>query len=136
MSSSEQKAPQAPAFAEKKISESPRVRRLSIEPLRQSIRMTTDRILVMSPKEIGDRKSRGGILIPATVDSETKKAVWGEVVAVGPMVRTAEVGDLVLFGPESAYELDIRGEDYVAVKERDIHAVASGRPEGTTGLYL
>ena len=136
MSISEQNVSNPTPFAEKKVSESPRVRRLSIEPQRQSIRMTADRILVMSPREIGDRKSRGGILIPATVDSETKKAVWGEVVAVGPLVRTAEVGDLVLFGPEHAYELDIRGEDYVAVKERDIHAVASGRTEGTTGLYL
>lgn len=136
MSSSEQETPPVPAFAEKKVSESPKVRRLSVEAQRQSIRMTADRILIMSPKEIGDRKSRGGILIPATVDSETKKAVWGEVVAVGPMVRTAEVGDLVLFGPENAYELDIRGEDYVALKERDILAVASARTEGTTGLYL
>lgn len=122
--------------AEKKVSEPRTVRRLVAEPQRQTIRMTADRILVMSPKEMGDRKSRGGILIPATVDSETKKAVWGEVVAVGPMVRTAEVGDLVLFGPENAHELEIRDEDYVVVKERDIHAVASGRTEGTTGLYL
>ena len=136
MSISEKNVSDATPIAEKKLSESPRVRRLSIEPQRQSIRMTADRILVMSPREIGDRKSRGGILIPAPVDSETKQAVWGEVVAVGPLVRTAEVGDLVLFGPENAYELDIRGEDYVAVKERDIHAVASGRTEGTTGLYL
>lgn len=136
MTNAEQNPSKAPDLAEKKVSESPRVRRLSVEAQRQSIRMTADRILVMSPKEIGDRKSRGGILIPATVDSETKKAVWGEVVAVGPMVRAAEVGDLVLFGPENAYELDIRGEDYVALKERDILAVASGRTEGTTGLYL
>lgn len=112
------------------------VRRLDADPQRHSIRMTADRILVMAPKEIGERRSRGGILIPATVDSETKKAVWGEVVAVGPMVRSAETGDLVLFGPESAYELEIRGEEYVVLKERDIHAVASGRTEGTTGLYL
>jgi len=112
------------------------VRKLESDPPRHNVRMTADRILVMSPKEIGERKTRGGILIPATVDSETKKAVWGEVVAVGPMVRGAETGDLVLFGPESAYELEIRGEEYVVLKERDIHAVASGRTEGGTGLYL
>jgi chaperonin GroES len=98
--------------------------------------MTADRILVASPKEIGERKSRGGILIPATVDSETKRAVWGEVVAIGPMVRSAEAGDLVLFGPESAYEVEIRDEEYIVLRERDIHAVASGRTEGKTGLYL
>lgn len=106
------------------------------DPQRHSIRMTADRILVAAPADIGERKSRGGIVIPATVDSEAKKAVWGEVVATGPMVRSAEIEDLVLFGPESAYEVQIRGEDYVVLKERDIHAVASGRTEGTTGLYL
>ena len=112
------------------------IRSLNEDPQRHSIRMTADRILVASPKEMGERKSRGGILIPATVEAETKRAVWGEVIAIGPMVRSAEAGDLVLFGPESAYELEIRGEEYVVLKERDIHAVASGRTEGKTGLYL
>lgn len=111
------------------------VRTIDADPQRHSIRMTADRILVTAPNA-GERKSRGGIVIPATVDSEAKKAVWGEVVAVGPLVRSAEIEDLVLFGPESAYEVQIRGEDYVVLKERDIHAVASGRTEGTTGLYL
>jgi chaperonin GroES len=112
------------------------VRKIEGDPNRHSIRMTADRILVVSPKEIGERKTRGGILIPATVDSEAKKAVWGEVVAIGPMVRSAEAGDLVLFGPESAYEVEIRDEEYIVLRERDIHAVASGRTEGKTGLYL
>lgn len=112
------------------------VRKLDTDPPRHSIRMTADRILVSSPKELGERKSRGGILIPATADAETKRAMWGEVAAIGPMVRSAETGDLVLFGPETAYEVEIRGEDYIVLKERDIHAVASGRAEGNTGLYL
>ena len=112
------------------------VRKIDRDPTRHSIRMTADRILVVTPKEIGERKSRGGILIPATVDSETKKAMWGEVVATGPLVRSAEAGDLVLFGPESAYEVEIREEEYIVLRERDIHAVASGRTEGKTGLYL
>jgi chaperonin GroES len=98
--------------------------------------MTADRILVATPTELGERRSRGGIVIPATVDSETKRAMWGEVVATGPMVRSAEVGDQVLFAPDSAYELAIRGEDYIVVREREIHAVASERSEGKTGLYL
>lgn len=112
------------------------LRRLEPENPRHNIRMTADRILVTPTKEMGERRTRGGILIPATADSETKKAIWGEVVAVGPMVRSAETGDLVLFGPESAYELEIRGEEYLVLRERDIHAVASGRSEGATGLYL
>lgn len=103
---------------------------------RHSIRMTADRILVVAPNEIGERRSRGGILIPATAEAEARRAMWGEVVAVGPMVRAAEPGDLVLFGPETAYEVEIRDEDYIVLKERDIHAVASERTEGRTGLYL
>lgn len=103
---------------------------------KHSIRMTADRILAAAPKEMGERKSRGGILIPATVETEAKRAMWGEVVAVGPMVRAAEAGDLILFGPEAAYEVEIRDEDYVVLRERDVHAVASERAEGRTGLYL
>lgn len=103
---------------------------------RQSIRMTVDRLLVSSPTEMGERRSRGGILIPATAETDTRMAIWGEVAAVGPMVRSAESGDLVLFAPESAYEVEIRGEDYLVLRERDIHAVASERVDGRTGLYL
>ena len=102
----------------------------------QSIRMTADRILITSPKEMGERKTRVGILIPATVESESRRAMWGEVVAIGPMVRSAEAGDMVLFAPESAYEVEIRDEQYVVLRERDIHAVASVKAEGRTGLYL
>jgi chaperonin GroES len=47
-----------------------------------------------------------------------------------------EPTDLVLFSPESGYEVEIRGEDYLILRERDIHAVASERSEGQTGLYL
>lgn len=112
------------------------IRRLDKDPPRHSIRMTADRILVVSPKEMGERRTRGGILIPATVDAEPRRAVWGEVVATGPLVRSAEAGDLVMFGFDRAYEVEIRDEEYVVLKERDIHAVASGRTEGQTGLYL
>ena len=110
------------------------VRRLA--EAHQSIRMTADRILVVPPKEIGERRTRGGILIPATAESEARRAVWGEVVAVGPMVRAAEPGDQVLFAPEAVFELEIRQEDYLVLRERDIHAVASERTESNTGLYL
>jgi chaperonin GroES len=101
-----------------------------------SIAMTADRILVIPPSELGERKSRGGILIPATAQSEARRAMWAEVVAIGPMVRSAEPKDLVLFAPETGYEVEVRGEDYIVLRERDIHAVASERSEGRTGLYL
>jgi chaperonin GroES len=48
-----------------------------------------------------------------------------------------EVGDQVLFNPEDRYEVEVRGMDYIIVRERDIHAVAAQRlEEGSTGLYL
>jgi chaperonin GroES len=97
--------------------------------------MTADRILVTPSKEAGERKSRAGILIPATANVE-KRLVWGEVVAFGPTVRNIEIGDRILFAPDSGFEVEIRGDEYLILRERDIHAVASERQEGQTGLYL
>jgi len=105
------------------------------DDVKQSIRMTTDRILVRPSDEIGERKSRAGILIPATAN-ETRRLVWAQVVAVGPTVRHVEEDDQVLFSPESGHEVEIRGEEYLILRERDVHAVASVRGEGQTGLYL
>jgi len=51
-------------------------------------------------------------------------------------VRTIEPGDAVLFSPESGFEVEIQGEEYLILRERDVHAVASPRAEGGTGLYL
>jgi len=42
----------------------------------------------------------------------------------------------VLFNPEDRYEVEVQGEDYLILRERDIHAVASERASGGTGLYL
>jgi chaperonin GroES len=58
------------------------------------------------------------------------------VIALGPTVRNVEPSDRVLFSPESGYEVEIRGDDYLILRERDIHAVASERIDGGTGLYL
>jgi len=51
-------------------------------------------------------------------------------------VRTIQVGDQVLFSPEDRYEVEVRGDDFLILRERDIHAVAAERVEGSTGLYL
>jgi len=99
------------------------------------VKMLNDRILVDLESD-GERRSTGGILIPATAQLG-KRLAWGEVVAVGPNVRTIEPGDHVLFNPEDRYEVDVRGTDYLILRERDLHAVASKRlDEGSTGLYL
>jgi chaperonin GroES len=41
-----------------------------------------------------------------------------------------------LFAPDSGYEVEIRGEEYLILRERDIHAVATTKDDGQTGLYL
>lgn len=99
------------------------------------VKMMSDRIMVNLEAD-GERKSTGGILIPATAQMG-KRLAWGEVVAVGPSVRAMEPGDQVLFNPEDRYEVEVRGTDYLILRERDIHAVAAQRlEEGSTGLYL
>jgi chaperonin GroES len=56
---------------------------------------------------------------------------------VGGNVRTVQAGDRVLFDPSDRSEVEVRGDDYVLLRERDLHAVASERLEdGQTGLYL
>jgi len=100
------------------------------------IKMLNDRILVKLGVAEGERRSSGGILIPATAQM-SKRLAWAEVVAVGPHVRAMEAGDQVLFNPEDRYEVEVRGDDYIILRERDVHAVASPRlEEGSTGLYL
>jgi chaperonin GroES len=102
---------------------------------KQSIRMTADRILVRPSDEVGERKSRAGILIPATANVN-RRLVWATVVSVGPTVRNVEENDRVLFAPDTGYEVEIRGDEYLILRERDVHAVASVHTEGQTGLYL
>ena len=99
------------------------------------IKMLNDRLLVKIPREDGERRSSGGILIPATAQV-AKRLVWAEVVGVGQNVRTVQVGDQVLFSPEDRYEVEVRGDDFLILRERDIPAVAAERVEGSTGLYL
>lgn len=110
-------------------------RRSSDAAVKQAIRMTADRILVRPSDEVGERRSRAGILIPATANVD-RRLVWAEVVTVGPTVRNVEERDRVLFAPDSGFEVEIRGEEYLILRERDVHAVASTRDEGQTGLYL
>jgi chaperonin GroES len=100
------------------------------------IKMLSDRVLVRLGDAEGERRSSGGIVIPATAQM-SKRLAWAEVVGVGPNVRTLELGDQVLFNPEDRYEVEVRGDDYIILRERDIHAVAAKRlEESSTGLYL
>jgi chaperonin GroES len=102
---------------------------------RLPIKMLHDRVLVKVPTAEGERRSSGGILIPATAQV-AKRLIWGEVLAVGNHVRAVEVNDQVLFSPDDRHEVEIAGEEYLLLRERDIHAVAAKRIDANTGLYL
>jgi chaperonin GroES len=103
------------------------------------IRMLHDRILVEVDQEAGERRSSGGIVIPATAAMGARRLAWSRVVAVGPHARSVQVDDKVLFDPEDKSEVEVQGELYVLRRERDIHAVAADRLDDggdSTGLYL
>lgn len=101
-----------------------------------AIRMLHDRVLVDAESDAGERKTGGGILIPATVQMG-KKLSWAKVVATGPNVRSVEVDDRVLFDPADRAEVELSSKRYVLLRERDIHAVAAARLDDSgTGLYL
>jgi chaperonin GroES len=100
------------------------------------VRMLGDRVLVSQDGEPGERRSGGGIVIPATA-AVGKRLAWATVMAVGQHVRQVEVGDRVLFDPEGRGEVELHGREYLLLRERDLDAVASARIEsGQTGLYL
>ncbi len=99
------------------------------------ITMLADRVLVHIPNPDGERRSKGGLLIPATAQA-SRRLAWAEVVAIGPGVRLIQLGDRVLFNPEDRYEVEVGGEDYLLLRERDIHGVGADRAGGATGLYL
>jgi len=101
------------------------------------IEMLHDRVLVEIDRESGERRSSGGIVIPATAAMGARRLSWSHVVAVGPSARFVEVGDKVLFDPEDKAEVEVHGDVYVVLRERDVHAVAADRlGDSATGLYL
>ncbi len=102
------------------------------------IRLTGDRLIVRMP-ENGERKSAGGLLIPATAMPAPRHLSWGDVALVGPDVRVAKPGDRVLFLPSSSLEVELEGEDLVLMRERDVQAVqppVDGKTERVPGQYL
>ena len=101
------------------------------------IKMLHDRILVELERDAGERRSSGGIVIPATAAMGARRLSWSRVVAVGPHARSVQVGDRVLFDIEDKAEVEVSGEIYIVMRERDVHAVAAERvAEEATGLYL
>ena len=104
---------------------------------KQPIKMLHDRILCDLDTDAGERRSSGGIVIPATAAMGARRLAWARVAAVGPHARAIEVGDRVLFDPEDKAEVELDAEVYVVMRERDVHAVAADRlGDESAGLYL
>lgn len=100
------------------------------------IRMLHDRVLVRMEITEGERRSSTGLVIPATASMGTRLS-WATAVGVGPHVRSIQIGDRVLFDPQDRSEVELHGEAFVLLRERDVHAVAASRVEDdSTGLYL
>ena len=99
--------------------------------------MLHDRILCELDQEAGERRSSGGIVIPATAAMGARRLSWARVVAVGPHCRAVQQDDRVLFDADDKAEIEVQGDVYVVMRERDVHAVASERlADEATGLYL
>jgi chaperonin GroES len=113
----------------------PRPKRGTTAP---EIQLTGDRLVVRVP-ENGERRTTGGLLIPATAIPAPKRLSWGDVTLTGPEVRVAKEGDRVLFLPSAGLEVELEGEDLVLLRERDVQAVSSqpaGTKDRTPGQYL
>lgn len=100
----------------------------------RAIQMLHDRIMIRPGAE-GERTTRAGILIPATA-AVARRLVWGDVAGVGQHVRSVKNGDRVLYHPDDQFEVEVGGDTYLVLRERDLHAVATDGSTGGTGLYL
>jgi chaperonin GroES len=103
--------------------------------LAAKVRLTADRVLVRMPDET-ERKSKAGLVIPATAVSPLKRCVWSEVVLVGPDTRNVKPGDRILFLPQTGLEMDVEWDVYLLLRERDVQAITSDRVDHQTGQYL
>ncbi len=93
----------------------------------------------MRSSENGERKSSGGLLIPATAVPAPRRLQWADVALVGPDVRAVKQGDRVLFLPQAGLEVELDGVEYLLLRERDVQAVSSSpsaRKDREPGQYL
>lgn len=108
-------------------------------PIGDDVKLTGDRLVVHVP-ENGERRSAGGLLIPATAAPAPRRLAWADVRLVGPDVRVAKQGDRVLFLPSSGLEVELGGEEMILLRERDVQAVSpqpeERRADRAPGQYL
>ena len=86
-----------------------------------------DRVVVKRIEE--EPKTKGGIVLPDTAKEEPQK---GKVIAVGTgrvlengqrVPLEVKEGDIVVFAKYGGTEIEIDGEEYVILSERDLLAV-------------
>jgi chaperonin GroES len=90
-----------------------------------SVKLVLNRILLKQSE--GESELVGGLIIP---DSEKVKPAKGVVVAVGPgfqnqttgeyVPMSVKVGDNVVYDIHGATTVDVRGTDYIFIKEGDL----------------
>jgi chaperonin GroES len=87
-----------------------------------------DRVILEPVSE--EKKSKGGIILPETVDKERPEK--GKVIAIGPgkidesgkrIPMNVKKGDIVLFTKYGPNEVKIDGKEYLIAKEEDILAI-------------
>lgn len=105
------------------------------QPQNPEIAMMGDRILVVPSNEDGERATRGGLVIPATANTE-RRLKWGDVISVGPHTRNITPHDRILYAPDAGYDVEISGDDYVILRERDVQAVSETGGGSSPGMYL
>ena len=55
---------------------------------------------------------------------------------IGPETRNVKIGDRVLFIQQTGLEMDLDGEVYLLLRERDVQAIASDHVDRQAGQYL
>lgn len=92
------------------------------------IKPLSDRILIEPLKK--EEKSKGGILLPQSVEKE--KPEEGKVISVGPGKTTSsgkvipmevKAGDKVLFTKYGPSEIKVDGKEYLIASQDDILAI-------------
>ncbi|MCW2816857.1 MAG: chaperonin [Nocardioides sp.] len=76
---------------------------------KQPIKMLHDRVLCELDREAGERRSSGGIVIPATAAMGARRLAWARGAAVGPHARAVELGDRVRVDHDDKSEVEVHG---------------------------
>lgn len=95
-------------------------------PTKTAIKPLGDRVVVQRVEE--EQVTRGGIVLP---DSAKEKPQKGKVIAVGVgryedgkrIPLDVKEGDIVVFAKYGGTEIELDGEEYIILSERDLLAV-------------